>query len=111
MHKSPPEVDFESSRSPASLEIVPVCIVVRCVPHDNIADIHLYDECTRLNAKRLSQDFVHFVTARASLLTDHKISRCPARCAILSGQWLKNGVSCSVHVHAFQSLSRSRMCI
>ena len=30
-------------------------------------------------AKRLSQDFVHFVTARASLFTDHKISGLPVR--------------------------------
>ena len=30
-------------------------------------------------AKRFLQDFVHFVTARASLFTDHKISGLPIR--------------------------------
>ena len=39
------------------------------------------------------------------------VNGCPARCAFLSGQCLKNGVSCSAHVHAFKSLSKSRMCI
>ena len=32
-----------------------------------------------------------------------------ARCALLNGQWLENGVNCSAHVHAFKSLSRSHM--
>ena len=56
-----------------SLETILICIVV-CFPRNNIAWIHMCDECKRSNAKRLSQAFVHFVTARASLFTDHKIS-------------------------------------
>ena len=58
-----------------SLEIIQACTVV-CFRHNNIDGIHLCDECTRSNASSvcLSQDFVHLVTARASLFTDHKIS-------------------------------------
>ena len=33
-----------------NLETVPVCIVVLCFPHNNIAGSHLYDECMRSNA-------------------------------------------------------------
>ena len=46
-----------------NLETIPICIVVLCFPHDNIA----------------SQALVHFVTARVSLFTDHKISGLPIR--------------------------------
>ena len=35
--------------------------------------------CEIKSAKRLSQALVHFVTARASLFTDHKISGLPIR--------------------------------
>ena len=41
--------------------------------------MRLYDECTRSNAPSVSQDFVNFVTARAILFTDHKISSLPKR--------------------------------
>ena len=37
------------------------------------------------------------------------VTQCPARYALLSGQWLKNGVNCNAHVHAFKSLSRSHI--
>ena len=57
-----------------NLETKLVCIVVLYFPHNNIAGYHLYDECKRSNASSvLSQDFVHFVTARASLFADQKI--------------------------------------
>ena len=62
-----------------SLERVPIYIVLQCFPHDNIIGIQLCEECKRSKAKRLSQTFVHFVTARASLFTDHKISGPPIR--------------------------------
>ena len=58
-----------------SLETILVCIVVLCFTQNNTANIHLCDEWTRSNASRaFHKDFVHFVTARASLLTDLKIS-------------------------------------
>ena len=44
----PPEVDFESSRSPAqsrSLETVPAGIVLQYYPHGNTVCIHMGDEC------------------------------------------------------------------
>ena len=57
-----------------SLETIQVCIDVLFFPHNNIAGIHLYDECTRSNAPSVRHTiFVHFVTARTSLFTDHKI--------------------------------------
>ena len=64
-----------------SLETILVCIVVLIFPHDIIACIHMCDECEEeiKRAKRLSQDSVHFVTARASLFTDHRISGLPIR--------------------------------
>ena len=52
MHRIPPDVDFESSRSPAC-----------SVSHMTMYEIK--------RAKRLSQDFVHFVTARGSLFTNY----------------------------------------
>ena len=39
--------DFLQNRS---LETILICIVVVCFPHNNIASIHLCDECTRSNA-------------------------------------------------------------
>ena len=50
MHKSPPDVDFESSKSPANSEFTNLLCCAVCFPHNNIAGIHLYDECTRSNA-------------------------------------------------------------
>ena len=63
-----------------SLETILVCIVVLCFPHNNIASIHLYDECKRSNAPSVClKMFSFFVKARASLFTDHKISDLPIR--------------------------------
>ena len=51
IHKTPPDVDFESSRSPQnqSPETILVCIVVLYFPHEKIAWIHMRDECMRSN--------------------------------------------------------------
>ena len=38
--------DLRQNQSP---EIVPACIVVQCLPHDNTVCIHSYDECKRSN--------------------------------------------------------------
>ena len=55
-----------------SLETVPVCFVVLC----NITCVmNGRDQTT----KRLSHAFVHIVTARASLFTDHNIAGLPIR--------------------------------
>ena len=82
MHKIPPEVDFESSRSRAksqswnspSLRCCAVFPTWQCC-FDSlvwwISDIK--------RAKRLSQALVHLVTARASLFTDHRMSGLPMR--------------------------------
>ena len=51
-----------------SLETILVSIVVRCFPHNNIACIHLGDECMRSYVRVL------LVIARANLFTHHKIS-------------------------------------
>ena len=51
IHRISPEVDFESSRSPAKSEswYNPIANAEPCYPHDNIAGIHLYDECVISN--------------------------------------------------------------
>ena len=51
MHKSPPDVDFESSRSPAKSESwnSPNLHCFAIFPHDNISCIHLCDACKRSN--------------------------------------------------------------
>ena len=55
-----------------SLGINPVDNTEPCCPHDNIVGSKFCDECMKFNlAKRLSLARVHFVTALASLLTDH----------------------------------------
>ena len=56
-----------------SLDTVPVCIVWQCFPHGNTVCIQIK------RAKRMSQALVHYVIARASLITDHKISSLPMR--------------------------------
>ena len=43
-------------------------------------------------AKRLSQDLVHFVTARASLFTDHKISDLPTNLNPASKEMISDSV-------------------
>ena len=63
-----------------SLEIIQVCIVVLCFPHNSIVGTHLCDECTRSNAPSVSHKLSSIcVTARASLHTDHKMSGLPIR--------------------------------
>ena len=49
--KSPPEVDFESSKYPAKsvLEQSQSALFCQCFPHDNIVWIYLCDECKRSN--------------------------------------------------------------
>ena len=62
-----------------SLETILICIVVLCYQHDNIAEFTCVMNVRDQTRQRLSQDFVHFVTARASLFTDHKIASLPIR--------------------------------
>ena len=63
-----------------SLETIQACIAVLCFPQNNVACIHLYDGCERSNAPSVCHMlFVHFITARASLFTDRKISGLPIR--------------------------------
>ena len=64
----------QSRQLSLSLGMNPICIVVLYFPHDNIVWVH---EIKR--AKSLSQKFVHFFQARASLFTDRKISSLPIR--------------------------------
>ena len=50
MHNVPPDVDFESSRSPAKSESwnspnLHCLAVFPCFPHDNTVCINMYDEC------------------------------------------------------------------
>ena len=81
MHRIRPDVDFESSRSPEKEEswnnpnlhwaVFPTW---QCSLNPHVWWMY---EIKR--AKRLSQVFVHFVTARASLFTDHKIAGLPVR--------------------------------
>ena len=82
MHKTPPDVDFESSSSPAKSESwnkssLRCCAVFPTQHYCWYSLVWWMYEIKR--AKRLWQDFVHFVTARASLFTDHKISGLPMR--------------------------------
>ena len=79
-HNVPPEVDFESSRSPAnrSLEPVPVCIVLQYFPHSKTVCIHMCDECKiSIDSGGCHRLWSIFVIDRASLFTDHRISGLP----------------------------------
>ena len=74
MHSIPPDVDFESSRSLAKSEswnnlCLHCCAVFSTWLHCRSSLVWWMQEIKR--AKRLSQDFVNFVIARASLFTDH----------------------------------------
>ena len=53
-----PDVDFESSRSPAKSESWndPNRIAVLCFPQDNIVWIHMCDECTRSNVPSVCRE-------------------------------------------------------
>ena len=82
MHNVPPEVDLESSRSPAkseswnspSLHCLAVLPTWQYCLYSHVWWIY---EINRF--RRLSQALVHFVIDRASLFTDHKISCRPIR--------------------------------
>ena len=79
-HRIYPDVDFESSRSPAKSEswINPnlhCCAVFPTYQYCLYSLVWWMYEIKR--AKRLSHAFVLHVTARASLFTDHKISSLP----------------------------------
>ena len=52
MHRTPPDVNCESSRSPAKSESwkIQVYTIVLCFPHNDIVGTHLCDERTRSNA-------------------------------------------------------------
>ena len=80
-HNVPPEVDFESSRSPANqswnspnLHCVAVFPTWQYCLYSQVWWIY---EINRF--RRLSQALVHFVMDRASLFTDQRISRLPIR--------------------------------
>ena len=81
-HNVPPEVDFESSRSPAkseswnspSLHCLAVLPTWQYCLYSQVWWIY---EINRF--KRLSQALVHFVMDRASSFTDHRISGRPIR--------------------------------
>ena len=58
-----------------NFEIILICIVCQCFPHDNTVCIHMYDEWLEIKRhNRLSRAVVHFVIDRASLFADHRIS-------------------------------------
>ena len=81
-HNVPPEVDFESSRSPAKSESwnSPNLHCLAVFPTWQYCLYSLVWWIYEINRfRRLSQALVHFVTDRASLFTDHKISGLPTR--------------------------------
>ena len=86
MHNVPPEVDFESSRSPAKSESwnSPClhCLAVLPTWQYCLCSLVKWKEIKR--AGRLSHAFVHFVIDRASLFTNHGISGLP--CASFGSQ-------------------------
>ena len=74
MHNVPPEVDFESSRSPAKSESwnSPSLHCLAVLPTlQYCLDSHWF--------RRLSKALVNFVMDRASLFTDHRMSALPIR--------------------------------
>ena len=92
--------DLQQSQS---LETVPICIVVLCFPHENAACNHQWNECKRSNVL----DVCHmlwsiFVIARASLLTDHRVSGLCFACQV---QTLQNNLRAYIwqFSHGFQS--------
>ena len=81
-HKTPPDVDFESSQSPAKSESwnnpnLHCCAVFPTPQYCRKSFVRWMYEIKRDN--RLSQAFVHFVTTRASLFSDHKKTGLPTR--------------------------------
>ena len=81
-HNVPPEVDFESSRSPAKSESwnSPSLHCLAVFPTWQYCLYSLVWWIYEINRfRRLSQALVHFVIDRASLFTDHRISGRPIR--------------------------------
>ena len=80
MHNVPPDVDFESSRSPAKSESWK-SPSLHCLAVSPTWQYCLYSQVWWIfeinRVRRLSQALVHFVIDRASLFTDHKISGRP----------------------------------
>ena len=63
-----------------NLDIILICIVVLCYPHGQYClNSHVWWMYEIKRAKCLVQTFVHFVSARASLFSDLKISGLPIR--------------------------------
>ena len=84
-HNVPPEVDFESSRSPAKSESwnspnLHCLAVFPTWQHCLYSLVWWIFEINRF--KRLSQSLVHFVMDRASLFTDHKKNGSSNSCQI-----------------------------
>ena len=82
MHNVPPEVDFESSRSPAKSESwnspnLHCFAVLPTWQYCLYSHVWWIYEINRF--RRLSQALVHFVMDRASLFTDERISGLPIR--------------------------------
>ena len=80
MHNVSPEVDFESSRSPAKSESwnSPNLHCLTVFPTWQYCLYSLVWWIYEINRfRRLSQALVHFVMDRASLFTDHKITGRP----------------------------------
>ena len=82
MHNVPPDVDFESSRSPEKSEFLkqsqPALLCI--VSHMTILFVITCVMSARdQRFKRLSQALVHFVIDRASLFTDQRMSGLPIR--------------------------------
>ena len=72
--------DWKHAVAVCTLSLSTTSVNFYSFPHNNIACIHMCDECTRSNAPSVCHKlFVHFVTARASLFTDHRISGLPIR--------------------------------
>ena len=82
MHKTPPDVVFESLRSAAKSESwhnpnLHCCAVIPTEQYCRYSLVWWMLEIKR--ARRLSQALNHSVTARASLFTDHRMSGLPMR--------------------------------
>ena len=82
-HNVLPEVDFESSRSPAKWESwnsPSLHIVWKYYPHSNTICIHMCDECKiSIDSGVCHKLWSIFVIDRASFFTDHRISSLPIR--------------------------------
>ena len=79
-----------------------VFTMLRCLLHDIAGAIGL---------SNFLLAFLRISECSVSCSMNTSVNRCPAHCAILGGQRLKNGVSRGACVHAFKLLSRSHMCL